>query len=128
MEVEELAGRLLAATRAGKLSWEPEAEHENAYSVEATAGTLVIEALNDPGEHPYRFSIYKSVDDANEKLVESIQTIPAAHYVDWEVTLEQLWDTARRSALGYDRLVAELAAELGLDAFAPVPSDDDIPF
>ena len=104
----ELCERLAAATLEGRVEWE--AEEETTFGTAFAAASLAIRSRDRDGEAPYVFDISTPAGTQVETLIsEWTETEePAA----WNTALHDLYRAARRQALGVDRILDDLLAEL----------------
>jgi hypothetical protein len=111
-----LIRRLTVGTETGTVKWAVQRPH--AYVLEGAAAKVTVQSGADDDSHPYYFE----VRNPDGFVVGSGDTVPGAGYETWETEIENLYQAARNNALGVDKTVRDLAAELKL------PSDPDIPF
>lgn len=104
----ELCDRLTAATMLKQLEWT--AEHETAFLCTRKSGTIAIRSRDRDGEPPYEVAIYNPNGNQVEGLLSewSANDEPAF----WNKALTDLYRAARRQALGVDRILDDLFAEL----------------
>jgi hypothetical protein len=104
----ELCERLAAATTLGGIDWE--VEEETAFLCKRRSGTVAVRSRDRDGEPPYELVIYSPKGEKAESLLSewSAEQEPAF----WNQPLTDLYRTARRKALGVDKILDELFAEL----------------
>lgn len=125
--IAEFARRLLGATTKHSLKWQ-RLDQPNAYTATAAGGSVVVE------RHQQTAVTKLTIRKADGEIIEAIETEPSrpGAWLDWESTLNQLYDEAELSALGTTEVLEDLAREWNLppDPANPPPpaADDDIPF
>jgi hypothetical protein len=104
----ELCERLVGATMLGEVEWT--VEEETAFVCRRSSGTVGIRSRDRDGEPPYELVIFNSNGAKVETLLSewSAEEEPAL----WNRALADLYRTARRNALGVDKLLDDLLAEL----------------
>ncbi|MGH2995900.1 MAG: hypothetical protein ACRDON_08805 [Gaiellaceae bacterium] len=104
----ELCERLAAATNGGGVDWE--VEEETAYLCKRQSGAVAIRSRDRDGEPPYELVIYNPKGEKVESLLSewSAEQEPAF----WNQPMVDLYRTARRKALGVDKILDDLFAEL----------------
>jgi hypothetical protein len=104
----ELCERLAAATTNGGVDWE--VEEETAYLCKRRSGSVAIRSRDRDGEAPYELVIYSPKGEKVESLLSewSAEEEPAF----WNQAMADLYRTARRKALGVDKILDDLFAEL----------------
>lgn len=104
----ELCERLAAATNGGGVDWE--VEEETAYLCKRQSGGVAIRSRDRDGEPPYELVIYNPKGEKVESLLSewSAEQEPAF----WNQPMVDLYRTARRKALGVDKILDDLFAEL----------------
>jgi hypothetical protein len=104
----ELCERLAGATMLGELEWT--VEEETSFVCRRSSGTIGIRSRDRDGEPPYELVIFNSNGAKVETLLSewSAEEEPAL----WNKALVDLYRTARRNALGVDKLLDDLLAEL----------------
>jgi hypothetical protein len=105
----ELCERLSAATARGIVEWSP--QEETAFLSKRRGGSVAIRSRNRDGEEPYELVIYNPKGEKVESLV-SEWAPPDDLPARWNPPLADLYRTARRQALGADRVLDDLSAEL----------------
>jgi hypothetical protein len=93
-------------------------QREAAFALITHDGSIVIESLEDDGNHPFRFAVMTS----DKKTIDSEESVVGNEYLQWEDELEDLYVEARRSALGYDKVIAAITRDLGLELSLPEES------
>ena len=111
----ELCERLAAATVLGQVDWT--AEDDTAFICKRRAGAVAIRSRDRDGDPPYELSIYGPRGATVETLLSewTVDEEPAF----WNTGLSDLYRTARRQALGVDRILDDFFAEL--PPVEPVP-------
>lgn len=107
-EVAELASRLTRATANGRMPWEP----INDYEFRGIVGDAVIyiKSLDDDDAHPYQLAVLQG---PQALAVEESRFLEGLVSGDKLTTaLEELYQAAKKSALGLDAAVAKLFAQL----------------
>jgi hypothetical protein len=114
----ELTERLKAATDAGKLEWI--AEEDTTFLWTGTAGAVAVRSRDGDGEEPYQLDIY----GAERQKVETLgsEWAPDEQPAPWNDAVARLYRTARRQALGVDRILEDLLGELPSVSGETVPS------
>jgi hypothetical protein len=104
----ELCQRLVGATMLGEVEWT--AEEETAFVCARSSGTVGIRSRDRDGEPPYELVIFDPSGAKVETLLSdwSVEEEPAF----WNEALADLYRAARRNALGVDKLLDDLLAEL----------------
>jgi hypothetical protein len=124
IDVNSFVRRILRATKNDQLSWTPATDDPNTYLASADAGAIrVSEVEVDDGVIATRFEIL----DATGRVTEIRETDPTrpGPWLDWETTLNEIYETARFAGSGTSNLIQSLTEQWGLPAD---PADDDIPF
>jgi hypothetical protein len=111
----ELCERMAAATTARQLEWE--AEEETGFVCRRRSGSVVIRSRDRDGEPPYELLIYDSKGTKVESLLSEWMT--DAEPAFWNFAVAELYRAARRQALGVDKILDDLFAEL-----PPAPSGE----
>jgi hypothetical protein len=104
----ELCERLASATVLGGVEWV--AEEETAFTCEQKSGTIGIRSRDRDGEPPYELVIFNRDGAKVESLFSewTAEQEPAF----WNQAFADLYRAARRKALGVDKLLDDLLAEL----------------
>lgn len=104
----ELCERLAAATLLGAVEWV--AEEETAFVSKRRSGSVGIRSRDRDGEPPYQLDIFNRDGSKVESLLSewTAEQEPAF----WNKAVADLYRAARRQALGVDRLLDDLLAEL----------------
>jgi len=114
-KLSTLVTNLLRSSNLGTVSWEETAK-KNAY--QAAFGTNVLQ-ISSSGEIDYKIAIF----DENGVEIESFEDTDIAEYFDEDgpayKVMGELYDVARRRALGSEQAIDEILAIL---------KDDEIPF
>jgi hypothetical protein len=105
-----LCERLAAATLARRADWRGDGEGEDRYVWERPEGAVAIASRDRDGEPPYELVIF----DRNGATVETLlsEWLAEEEPALWNKALVDLYRTARRNALGVDKLLDDLLAEL----------------
>jgi hypothetical protein len=104
----ELSRRLSAATDAGQVEWL--ADEDTAFSWIGTRGAVSVRSRDGDGEEPFELDVFSA---AKQK----VETIGSEWTADeqpapWNDAVARLYRAARRQALGVDRILEDLLAEL----------------
>ncbi|HEX2046108.1 MAG TPA: hypothetical protein VHF23_10810 [Gaiellaceae bacterium] len=104
----ELCERLVAATTQREVAWT--AEEETSFVCKRRAGSVGIRSRDRDGEPPYELVVY----GPNGAKVENLfsEWTPDEEPAFWNPALAELYRAARRNALGVDRILDDLFAEL----------------
>lgn len=124
VDVNSFARRVLRATKNDQLSWAPTMDDPNTYLASADAGAIRMSTVQvDDDVFAIRFEIL----DAAGRVTEMRETDPTrpGPWLDWETTLNELYETARFAGSGASAVIQSLTEQWGLPAD---PADDDIPF
>ena len=104
----ELSRRLRAATDAGKLEWT--AEQDTTFLWSSGRGAVAVSSRDGDGEEPYELEIFttagRKVEALGSEWTADEQPAP------WNDAVAHLYRAARRSALGVDKILEDLLAEL----------------
>jgi hypothetical protein len=104
----ELCERLAAATTQGEVEWT--AEEETSFVYKRRAGSVGVRSRDRDGEPPYELMVY-GPDGAKVENLFSEWT-PDEEPAFWNPALAEVYRAARRNALGVDRILDDLFAEL----------------
>jgi hypothetical protein len=121
-DIYSFARRLLAASQKGIIEWKRTERDPSAFIASADAGAVRVSAPQvDEDIHATRLELL----DADGSVADSLETEPtrAGPWLDWEETLNSLYDTARLSGSGTAKVIEGLAEEWALP-----PDPDEIPF
>lgn len=123
--IESFARRLLVASKNGKIAWTRTERDPNAFITGAGAGYVRL-STHELGEESGVFANRLELLDADGKVVDTMETDPtrAGPWLDWEITLNDLYDAARLIGSGTSKIIKGLADELDL----PPDPEDNIPF
>ncbi len=104
----ELSRRLQVATDAGQLEWT--AEDDTTFVWTGSRGAVGIRSRDGDGEEPFELDVF----GAERQKVETIgsEWTQDEHPAPWNDALARLYRAARRKALGVDRILEDLLAEL----------------
>jgi len=104
----ELCQRLTAASLSGEAEWR--AEDDTAFLCTRRSGAVAIRSRDRDGEPPYELAVHDPEGRKVETLLSewTLDEQPA----DWNAALADLYRAARRRALGVDRILDDLFAEL----------------
>ena len=104
----ELSKRLRAATDEGRIEWT--AEDDTSFLWNGSSGAISVRSRDGDGEEPFELDVFSSAKQKVETLgsewTEDEQPAP------WNEALTRLYRAARRKALGVDRILVDLLAEL----------------
>lgn len=124
-DIEVLPERLLEATRKGNVPWEVSAVGD--IEVRTARGGFRI------AQEESRTSLLVLTPEGD--VAEELVTDPSypGPWRDWETALFELYDAARRQALGVSEILKDLAEEFNLGPLergngGSGAADDDIPF
>ena len=104
----ELSKRLQVATDAGQLEWT--AEDDTTFVWTGSSGAVGVRSRDGDGEEPFELDVFgaakQKVETVTSEWTEDERPAP------WNDALARLYRAARRQALGVDRILADLLAEL----------------
>jgi hypothetical protein len=104
----ELSKRLRAATDAGQAEWT--AEDDTTFLWTGSSGAISVRSRDGDGEEPFELDVFSAtrqkVETLGSEWMEDEQPAP------WNEALTGLYRAARRRALGVDRILDDLLAEL----------------
>ena len=104
----EVARRLRAATDEGQVDWT--AEDDTSFLWNGSSGAISVRSRDGDGEEPFELDVFSAAKQKVETLgsewTEDEQPAP------WNEALTRLYRAARRKALGVDRILDDLLAEL----------------
>jgi hypothetical protein len=104
----EVAKRLGAATDEGQVEWA--AEDDTTFRWTGSSGAISVRSRDGDGEEPFELDVFSAAKQKVETLgsewTEDEQPAP------WNEALTRLYRAARRKALGVDRILDDLLAEL----------------
>ncbi len=118
-----LVKALLKRTRAGEVDWKPTV-NENGFQVSFKDNSVLIERVERPREEvvDYRISLINSEGAVVEQFtdVELNEDLGSetSSGSSWFKSMNDLYELARRTALGSDKILNEILGEI----------DDEIPF
>jgi hypothetical protein len=104
----ELSKRLRAATDEGQLEWT--AEDDTSFVWTGSTGAVSVRSRDGDGEEPFELDVFSPARQKVETLGSewTDDERPAA----WNEALTRLYRSARRKALGVDRILEDLLGEL----------------
>jgi hypothetical protein len=104
----ELCERLRRATETGKATWEP--DRDTAFGWVGSSGSVTVRSLDADGDEPFELAVFSPGGQKVETLTSewAEDETPAA----WNAPLGGLYRAARRQALGVDKILDDLFAEL----------------
>lgn len=115
----ELSGRLKTATDAGHLEWM--AEEDTAFLWTGASGAVGVRSRDGDGEEPYMLDVFSAAHQKVETL--GSEWTADEQPAPWNEAVARLYRAARRQALGVDRILEDLLAELpGVSDEAVSPS------
>jgi hypothetical protein len=104
----EVARRLRTATDQGQVEWT--AEDDTSFLWSGSRGAISVRSRDGDGEEPFELDVFSAAKQKVETLgsewTEDEQPAP------WNEALTGLYRAARRKALGVDRILDDLLAEL----------------
>lgn len=109
-KLSHLIVRLLEQTQSGSIDWQ--AESREAFTFTSRSGTVWIGTQDDDSTFPYVIEL----NNANGEFIER-GTTPSvsprvANWTDGDIALAQLWELARRRALGVDETIDAFLKDL----------------
>jgi len=120
---KKLVRTLLARTKRGDVEWK-ESIPTNAYQVSFKDNSVLIRLIPGKRDEPDDYEM--SLLDAEARTVDSFTDVDLAQTEAdsqassiWFKTMRELYDLARRTALGSEKVLNEILKDLG---------DDEIPF
>jgi hypothetical protein len=107
-QLVELCIRLRSATDEGQIEWA--AQDDTTFLWSGLGGAVSVRSRDGDGEEPFVLDVFSAERQKVETLASewTADEQPAA----WNDTLARLYRAARRKALGVDRILDELLAEL----------------
>ncbi|MGH3022547.1 MAG: hypothetical protein ACRDNI_02720 [Gaiellaceae bacterium] len=104
----ELCDRLRTGTETGRVIWE--ADRDAAFAWIGSSGSVTVRSLDADGDEPFELSVFSSSGQKVETLASewAEDETPA----EWNAPLGRLYRAARRQALGVDKILDDLFAEL----------------
>ncbi|MDW3850743.1 hypothetical protein NMK34_29445 [Micromonospora sp. BRA006-A] len=112
---------LLDGTAAGDVSWNPARGENEFLSSGPNSGVKLSRWMDDDGDYNYGLYLLNPRGTVVAELVSEWDTSGTAS--QWNASLEELYDQARRQALGIDDLLDRTLADLQSGTFK-----DDVPF
>jgi hypothetical protein len=104
----ELSRRLRAATDSGHLEWT--AEDDATFIWTGARGAVGVRSRDGDGEEPYELDVYNAARQKVETL--GSEWTADEQPAPWNEAVARLYRAARRQALGVDRILEDLLAEL----------------
>jgi hypothetical protein len=104
----ELCQRLGTATARGAAEWS--SQEETAFICKRRAGSVAVRSRDGDGEEPYELVILNPKGQKVESLLS--EWSPDDQPAEWNAALVELYRAARRQALGVDKIIDDLFAEL----------------
>jgi hypothetical protein len=105
----EIARRLTAATSAGQVEWT--AVEDTVFLWTGKGSSVGVRSRDGDGEEPYELDVFNAAGQKVETLG-SEWTADDQHPAPWNESVAGLYRAARRQALGVDRILNDLLAEL----------------
>jgi hypothetical protein len=121
-DIQSFVRRLLTASQNGKIDWKRTEQDTGAFIASAGAGAVRVSApQTDEDVHASRLELL----DADGTVADFLQTDPTrpGPWLDWEETLNALYDSARLAGSGTAKVMKGLAEEWELP-----PDPNEIPF
>lgn len=106
-EIQEIATKLLEATKQGKVTWQTTAV-EDAFVAVIGERSVVMESFRDGWEEGVRLKIL----DKEGRELEALTNFQKIEGKVWGIELWELYNAARRVALGTENHLKELLSEL----------------
>lgn len=104
----ELSRRLRAATDEGQVEWT--AEDDTTFLWSGSSGAISVRSRDGDGEEPFELDVFSAtrqkVETLGSEWTEDERPAP------WNDALTGLYRSARRRALGVDRILEDLLGEL----------------
>jgi hypothetical protein len=104
----ELSRRLSAATDAGQLQWT--AEDDTSFMWSGSRGSVSVRSRDGDGEEPFEIDVFSAAKQKVETL--GSEWTADEQPAPWNEAVARLYRAARREALGVDRILEDLLAEL----------------
>jgi hypothetical protein len=110
-----LARGLVERTVSGQIEWR-EVVPANAFQLDIPSGAIVIETVDSDESPPYRMTIHNPEGQEVDALEQEWEAYEGESYpADWNVTLADLFEAARRNALDIDSVLNGIIQDLGLE-------------
>lgn len=107
-QLVELSSRLRVATDSGELEWT--AEDDTTFLWTGSSGAVSVRSRDGDGEEPFELDVFSAARQKVETL--SSEWTADEQPAPWNDVLARLYRAARRKALGVDRILDDLLAEL----------------
>lgn len=107
-QLVELSSRLRVATDSGELEWT--AEDDTTFLWTGSSGAVSVRSRDGDGEEPFELDVFSAARQKVETL--SSEWTADEQPAPWNDALARLYRAARRKALGVDRILDDLLAEL----------------
>jgi hypothetical protein len=104
----ELCASLTEATAAGLIQWIP--REESSFLHEGAKGAVEIRSRDHDGEAPFELILYNPSMEKVDTLLSEWSTDEEA--ASWNEPFFDLYRAARRRALGVDKMIEDLLAEV----------------
>ena len=104
----ELSMRMRLATDEGQLDWT--AEDDTTFMWTGSSGAVSIRSRDRDGEEPFELDVFSTANQKVETL--GSEWTEDGRPAPWNDPLARLYRAARRKALGVDRILNDLLAEL----------------
>ncbi|MGH3021341.1 MAG: hypothetical protein ACRDOP_04930 [Gaiellaceae bacterium] len=104
----ELSRRLRAATDEGQIEWT--AEDDTSFLWTGASGAISVRSRDGDGEEPFELDVFSAARQKVETLGSEWTTDEQP--APWNDALTGLYRSARRRALGVDRILEDLLGEL----------------
>ncbi len=103
----ELCERLSAGTQSGQVAWH--AQEATSFSWSGSSGAVNVRSLDEDGEEPFELAVFASGQKVESLVSEWAEDESPA---PWNAALGRAYRAARRQALGVDKILDDLFAEL----------------
>ena len=103
----ELCERLSAGTQSGQVAWH--AQEATSFSWSGSSGAVNVRSLDADGEEPFELAVFASGQKVESLVSEWAEDESPA---PWNDALGRAYRAARRQALGVDKILDDLFAEL----------------
>ena len=104
----ELSRRLRAATDEGQVEWT--AEDDTTFLWSGSSGAISVRSRDGDGEEPFELDVFSATRQKVETL--GSEWTADERPAPWNDALTGLYRSARRRALGVDRILEDLLGEL----------------
>jgi hypothetical protein len=124
IDLDSFARRVLRATKNGQISWATSETDSRAFVASAGAGSVRITGVQVDED---TWAIRLEILDSSGRVTNTRDTDPlrSGPWLDWETTLNDLYDAAHFAGSGTSEVLQALNDEWKLP---PDPEDEDIPF